>query len=463
MKHFTRFKSIYLLLVFTTLSLFSFGQKYTGLTATASDGTHPTGIFDGNLTGIGWQDATNLDNAWIVIDLGSIKNVNSIKIYWEAANAKDYKMSFSTDNSTFTGELSYTGLAAGNRTDLISGLNIDCRYIKMQGVTRQLPYGYAMFEFEVYPAVTPALTSLSVTPTTSSILLGATKQLTCTGLDQLGNAIAFTNTTTWSVDGTGASVDATGLFSSTSKGFYTVTATNTSISKTATIEVLPVNANLSIATGVSATATASSPATGNVASFAFDNNGGTRWETATTDPQWIMVNLGGRKTISDIIITWEFASGKDYVIEGSLNGTDWTPMLSKTNLAAGARTDRWYDINKDAQYVRLTGTARTSGYGYSIWEFKIYGTTSLGTSVSNPTADNALSVYPNPASDYIYPAANKNYTHVTVYSLSGQMVKSGTNFSRNSALRISDLAAGNYIVKLVDEDGNILRQQFSKK
>ncbi|HET7733648.1 MAG TPA: discoidin domain-containing protein, partial [Paludibacter sp.] len=217
MKHFTNFKGLFLLIAFTAISSFSFGQKYTGLTAAASDGTAPTVIFDGNY-GSRWQDASNLDNASVVVNLGSVKNVNSIKIYWEGANAKAYTISFSTDNVNFTGDLNYTNLAAGARTDLISGLNVDCQYIKFQGVTRQLPYGYSIYEFEVYPAVTPVLTSLTVTPATSSIFPGETKQLTVGGLDQLGNNYALTTTTTWSVDGAGASVDANGLFSTTQKG-----------------------------------------------------------------------------------------------------------------------------------------------------------------------------------------------------------------------------------------------------
>ena len=140
MKHFTNFRSLFLLIVFAALSTLSFGQKYTGLTAAASDGTTPTVIFDGNYV-TRWQDATNLDDASLVVNLGSVKNVNSIKIFWEGANAKAYKLSFSSDNVNFTGELSYTALATGARTDLINGLNVDCQYIKFQGVTRQLPYG----------------------------------------------------------------------------------------------------------------------------------------------------------------------------------------------------------------------------------------------------------------------------------------------------------------------------------
>ncbi len=55
---------------------------------------------------------------------------------------------------------------------------------------------------------------------------------------------------------------------------------------------------------------------------------------------------------------------------------NWATILTETNLAAGARTDRFYGLTTDAQYIRLTGSARTSAYAYSIYEFKIYGVAS---------------------------------------------------------------------------------------
>ena len=441
-------KQFYFLMAFVAFSLFSFGQKYTGLTAVASDGLSTVQMFDGNM-GTRWQDASNVDNASFVVDLGEVKNVNSIKIYWEGANAKAYNISFSTDNSSFTGELIYTNKAAGTRTDLIVGLNNDCRYIKFQGVTRQLPYGYSIWEFEVYPAVTPVLTTLVITPTIQSIQLGATKQFSVSGLDQIGNPFALTNTTSWSVDGTGASIDATGLFSSTSKGFYTVTATNSSLTKSTTIDVLPANANLSVVAGVSATATASNSIAANTANLAFDNNAGTRWETvAGVDPQWIMVDLGGKKTISDIAIIWEGASAKDYIIEGSMNGTDWNTYLTKTALPNGARTDRWYDVNFDSQYIRLTGTARTTVYGYSIWEFKIFGTVSTTTTYPPIAGVKSISVYPNPTTSLLN--FTSEVSKASLYSLQGQLVLENSHITK---LDISSLGKGFYILRLVNNLG----------
>lgn len=443
MKQFLTLKKWMILFICSVCVSFTFAQKYTGLTALASDGTTAATMLDNNF-GTRWQDASNKDTAWVVVNLGSVKNVNSIKVYWENANAKAYKISFSTDNVNFVNELSYTNMAANNRTDIISGLNVDCQYIKMQGVTRQLPYGYSIYEFEVYPAYTPVLTSLSLTPATSTAQIGVSKQLTVNGLDQLGNAITLTNATTWSVDGSGATVDATGLFTGFSKGLYTITATNSGISKTATVEILPVEPNISIVSGVVASASSGT------ASAAIDNNNGTRWESLFTDPQWIMVDLGLKKHITDMIISWEAANAKDYIIEVSNNGTDWTTIVTKTAMASGSRTDRLYDINVDAQYVRLTGTARNLAYGYSIWEFKIFGNDSVATALNDVYQQSALVLYPNPASEKVILATE--IRKASFYTLQGQLK---TTISNQSVVLLDNFAKGVYLVKTTDLHGNI--------
>ncbi len=106
-------------------------------------------MFDNNM-GSRWQDSSNKDDASFVVDLGASKLINTIKIFWENANAKNYIVSFSNNNVTFTGDLTYNDMAAGGRTDLIRVPDNSYRYIKFQGVTRALNYGYSIYEFEVY-------------------------------------------------------------------------------------------------------------------------------------------------------------------------------------------------------------------------------------------------------------------------------------------------------------------------
>ncbi|MEV4682225.1 discoidin domain-containing protein [Streptomyces kurssanovii] len=124
------------------------------------------------------------------------------------------------------------------------------------------------------------------------------------------------------------------------------------------------------------TVTASSQENGGtVAANAVDGNAGTRWSSAFSDPQWIQVDLGASATVTQVVLAWEAAYAKGYRIELSGNGTDWTTAHSTTTGPGGTET---LNVSGTARYVRMYGTARATQYGYSLWEFKIYGTMNGG-------------------------------------------------------------------------------------
>lgn len=121
-------------------------------------------------------------------------------------------------------------------------------------------------------------------------------------------------------------------------------------------------------------ATASSQEGGGyAASAAVDGNlTGTRWASQWSDPQWFQVDLGQRSDLSRVVLTWEGAYGKSYQIQASDNGTDWRTLKTVTGGDGG--TDE-VAVSGSGRYVRMLGTERSGGYGYSLWEFQVYGTT----------------------------------------------------------------------------------------
>ncbi|GAA3506974.1 glycosyl hydrolase family 8 [Streptomyces showdoensis] len=105
---------------------------------------------------------------------------------------------------------------------------------------------------------------------------------------------------------------------------------------------------------------------------AVDGNTGTRWASQEgTDPQWIRIDLGAGRTISRVKLNWEAAYGKTYRIQTSDDGSAWTDVYSTT--AGDGGTDD-LTVNGTGRYIRLYGTARGTAYGYSLWEFEVYGT-----------------------------------------------------------------------------------------
>lgn len=293
--------------------------------------------------------------------------------------------------------------------------------------------------------VPPTVAALSVSPLTSTITLGQTKQFSVSGFDLAGNAINLVYPTTWSVTGTGVTIDANGLLTATQKGVFTVTATNSNVSKSVTIEVLPANPNLSVA-GV---ATASSAL--QVASLAIDNNSGSRWESAQgVDPQWITVDLGEVKNITDVILKWETASAKNYTIDYSSDNINWQTAVNQTNMSAVAnRVDRMYDVNISARYVRMLGSSRTTSYGYSIYEFQLYGTAQTGNvpnlsfAIQNSVTKNAgesaftnLASSTNSSGNITYSSSNTSVA--TVNAATGEVTLTGAGVATISATIAAD-------------------------
>ncbi|MBP5259025.1 MAG: discoidin domain-containing protein, partial [Paludibacteraceae bacterium] len=107
------------------------------------------------------------------------------------------------------------------------------------------------------------------------------------------------------------------------------------------------------------------------AAQAVDGQNGTRWEsTQGVDPQWLAIDLGSAKTFSKVAIRWEGAYASAYQIQTSNDGTNWTTKLECT--ASSAQTVEKNIGETTARYVRIYGTARGTGYGYSIYELVVW-------------------------------------------------------------------------------------------
>ena len=66
----------------------------------------------------------------------------------EGAYGKAYKIQTSTDGKTWKTVKNVTNGKGGEET--VAFNSTDARYVRMQGVERALPYGYSLWEMEVY-------------------------------------------------------------------------------------------------------------------------------------------------------------------------------------------------------------------------------------------------------------------------------------------------------------------------
>jgi hypothetical protein len=107
------------------------------------------------------------------------------------------------------------------------------------------------------------------------------------------------------------------------------------------------------------------------AANAVDGNLGTRWSSAWSDPQWLEVDLGATYNIRKVVLDWEDpAYATAFQIQVSVNGTTWTDIYSTTTGTGG---DQTLQVSGTGRYVRMYGTHRATGYGYSLWEFQVFG------------------------------------------------------------------------------------------
>lgn len=113
------------------------------------------------------------------------------------------------------------------------------------------------------------------------------------------------------------------------------------------------------------------------ASLAADGGAGSRWISESSDPQWLYVDLGKQEKVQKVVLKWERAYANQYEIQVSNDAEQWeTVSIIK---------DGDGDVDKitfqpvKARYVRMNGLSRATEFGYSIYEFEVYGEDALNT------------------------------------------------------------------------------------
>jgi hypothetical protein len=133
------------------------------------------------------------------------------------------------------------------------------------------------------------------------------------------------------------------------------------------------------------TATSSTESGSLVGADAVDGSSTTRWASkAGSDPQWISVDLGRSVAIGRVRLNWEAAYGKAYSVQTSEDGSTWTTVYSTTTGKGG--TDD-LTLGGHGRYIRMYGTKRGTGYGYSLYEFQVYEAPTPAARQAVPIAD----------------------------------------------------------------------------
>src|ERR1700730_12585002 len=144
--------------------------------------------------------------------------------------------------------------------------------------------------------------------------------------------------------------------------------------------VPPAHAADSLLSQGKTTTASSTENAGTPASNATDGNTTTRWSSAFSDPQWLEVDLGATATVDKVVLNWEAAYATAFQIQTSNDNATWTPIYSTTTGTGGIQN---LTVSGSGRYIRMNGTARATGYGYSLWEFQVYGNIGTGCGTAN--------------------------------------------------------------------------------
>ena len=107
------------------------------------------------------------------------------------------------------------------------------------------------------------------------------------------------------------------------------------------------------------------------ASMVTDGGAGSRWESAYSDPQWIYIDLGKEEKIEKVILKWEAACAKKYELQVSNDAQEWKTVYANKDGRGGTEQIELEPVT--ARYVELAGISRATQFGYSLFEFEIYG------------------------------------------------------------------------------------------
>jgi hypothetical protein len=364
----------------TGISNLALGKSATS-SGNENGGFGPNNAIDGDLT-TRWSSAF-VDPSWLEVDLGSPMTINKVVIFWEASYGKAYQIQVSNDEQNWTPAYTQANGQGGQET--LTFPTVIGRYIRLYGTARATQYGYSIYEFQVFGADVPAILTQ---PLSQTVTAGATATFTATvGGDGpftyqwLRNGVAIPGATT-------TSYTTAALMSGDSGSAFTLAVTNASGTTTSEKATITVNSSAPTGPNLALNQTTKESGSQNDANLgsanAVDGNLTTRWSSAFVDPSWIEVDLGSPQTIGQVILRWENAYGTQYQIQVSNDEQNWNTAYTQTNGQGGVENFTFPPVS--VRYVRMFGTARATQYGYSLYEFEIYGATNAPTIVTQPAS-----------------------------------------------------------------------------
>ena len=372
-----------------------------------------------------WESkASDGDNQWFYVDLEKGTIIDHLKIVWEDAYGKHYKihvadeitaemaLKLTDDDKTNDFATGWTEIAEINKT--LSGFPasetiavsttdvVTARYVAVELIERGSLYGFSFWEFGVYDMADSKLSSIEITADKLEGSVADTYTLGYKFLDQYKMDYILTaeeNASRQMIVSEGATVVDNKL-TVTSRGTYTVKMKIGDIeSNELKIDVKAEGANLALKKDiVFATEGSKNPEN------AVDGNLGSLW--ITDEPSGVenheydavlVVDLGDVYDVNCVHTSFEGASSADYTITFSTDNvtfSDPVPAFTVTNGIGMTNRHDWLTSEEavKARYVKFHSTRAATQYGTKLYELEVYTNSAPVLSNIILSADNTLGV-----------------------------------------------------------------------
>lgn len=371
----------------------------------ASSNQQPPELAVDDKLGTRWESkASDGDNQWFYVDLEKGTVIDHLKIVWERAYGKHYKihvadeitaemaLKLTDDDKTNDFATGWTEIAEINKT--LSGFPasetiavsttdvVTARYVAVELIERGLPYGFSFWEFGVYDMADSKLSSIEITADKLEGSVADTYTLGYKFLDQYKMDYILTaeeNASRQMIVSEGATLDGDKITVS-SRGTYTVKMKIGDIeSNELKIDVKAEGANLALKKDiVFATEGSKNPEN------AVDGNLGSLW--ITDEPSGVenheydavlVVDLGETYDVNCVHTSFEGASSADYTITFSTDNvtfSDPVPAFTVTNGIGMTNRHDWLTSEEavKARYVKFHSTRAATQYGTKLYELEVY-------------------------------------------------------------------------------------------
>ena len=301
-----------------------------------------------------WVSNRNSNDEYIQIDLEANYDLTGVKLYWEGNGAKKYQILVSEDGKTWQ-KVYLEENGQPGIANIPFNETVTARYVKMLGIECASKYGYSLWEFEVYGK----LHQEPVVPEVN-IALNKTSKASSEFTDPNDGNKTYQSLLAFDGKGTNETVDG-------------------KQSRWVSLRIK---------------------------------------DDPTATSQWIYVDLEADYDISKVVLNWEGNGAKEYKVQISNDGQNWTDISHITDGKGGI--DELTYKNTTGRYVRMLGIEPGGIYGYSLWEFEVYGEAVLEP--ENPNVNLALNKSSNASSEYV-DSKDGNKTYESSLAFDGK----GTN------------------------------------